>query len=64
MIKLSAEKQNKFLPLYRVSLEGEGKVLQTLLQLLKMSRVYNRTVANEMTSESIDVVISQIEKGI
>ena len=63
MISLTAERTHKIIPMYSVTLSGEGKVLQLLLQLLKMSRVYNRTVSNEMSQESIETVIKQIESG-
>lgn len=55
-----------FLATHRVIFErqgpGSGKVLQTLLELLKIGRNWNTTVEIELSPINIDEVIATIQK--
>ena len=63
MIQITATRLNPVLPLYRVTFEGQGKVLQILLELLKIGARWNTTAKLNLDSANIDTVVKQIVAG-
>ena len=63
MTTITASRLSPVLPRYQVMFEGEGKVLQVLLELLKIGAQWNTTVKNEIDPENINEVIRQIVNG-
>lgn len=63
MIEISATRLNPVLPHYHVIFDGDAKVLQILLELLKVGAQWNATVKSEIDRTQIDATIRQIAEG-
>lgn len=63
MISITASRLSPVLPRYRVMFEGDGKVLQILLELLKIGAQWNNTAKAELDPANIDEVVGQIVNG-
>ena len=59
-VKITATRLSKMLPIYDVTFHGNGKVLQVLLELLKIGRQWNTTAKQELDVENINEVVQQI----
>lgn len=64
MIQITSTRISPYIQKYRITFEGEGKVLLNLLDLLKIGRKWNRTAELEISPENIEDAIRTIQKGV